>query len=131
MPCLMIRRLGEFKNEDDIQRYIDSYNEDDALHPKHTKSFIEIDQVWHRNTRCHCLMRPGDNLAWNYGPRNEHDPASVPYYKWFCFQTDDMQWHVYDNCTKEGMEAATKEIEHWLKYGYIREYSIEDEMDML
>jgi hypothetical protein len=130
MPYLMIRRLGEFANEHSIQYHIDKYNKYDARNPECTEAFIEIDHVWHRSPYCHALMRPGDNLAWNYGPRNERDP-SPPYYKWFCFQTDDMQWHVYDNRTKEGMEAATKEIEDWLKHGYTQKYSIEDEMDIL
>lgn len=131
MPYLMIRRLAESRNQDEIQSYIDSHNAYDAQNPEHTESFTKIDQVWHRSSYCHALMRPGDILAWNYGPRNERDPASPPYYKWFCFQTEDMQWHVYDTRTKEAMEAATKEIEDWLKNGYTRKYSIEDEMDIL
>ena len=131
MPYLMIRRLAEFEKEHGIQHHIDKYNEYDARNPEHTESFTEIDHVWHRDPGCHALMRPDDMLVWNYGPRNARNPASPPYYKWFCFQTDDMQWHVYDNRTKEGMEAATEEIEYWLKNGYTRKYSIEDEMDIL
>ena len=131
MPYLKIRRLAEFRNEDEIAHYIDCCTEHDARNDGISESFGIIDHVWHRNTSCHALMRPGDNLAWNYGPRNERDPASAPYYKWFCFQTEDMEWHVYDNRTKEGMEAATKEIEGWLKNGYTPRYSIEDEMDIL
>ena len=114
---LKIYDLYECHNEDEVNDFIE---ERKSIPTEHLPYCYKLNTVVEDNSSTGAFYLAEDNhCVWWFGPRNSNCIANGPYdYRWFCFRTEDGEYHKFDMTDIARSRAIKDKILNWIAKGY-------------
>ena len=112
---LKIYDLYEGYTEAQVDDYIEhqkSIPTSDLPHYYNLNTVVEDDS---RNGSFY--LAENDDCVWWFGPRNRTGIARSDDYSWFCFRTEDGEYHKFDMTDIARSRAAMNKILEWIARG--------------
>lgn len=112
---LKIYDLAEYRSEDEIDNFIERHKSiptNELPYSYDLNNVVEDD--YHAGS---FYLAENDSCVWWFGPRNRTGIARSDDYKWFCFRTEDGEYHKFDMTDIARSRAAMNKILEWIARG--------------
>lgn len=112
---LKIYDLAEYRTEDEIDNFIEHHK---SVPTSDLPYSYDLNTVVEDDRRAGSFYLAQDNnCVWWFGPRNRRGIADSDDYKWFCFRTEDGEYHKFDMTDIARSREAMHKILEWIAKG--------------
>lgn len=112
---LKIYDLAEYRSEDEIDNFIERHK---SVPTGDLPYSYDLNTVVEDDYRAGSFyLAENDNCVWWFGPRNRTGIARSDDYKWFCFRTEDGEYHKFDMTDIARSREAMNKILEWIAKG--------------
>lgn len=112
---LKIYDLAEYRTKEEIDNFIERHK---SVPTSELPYSYDLNNVVEDDYRAGSFyLAENDSCVWWFGPRNCTGIARSDDYKWFCFRTEDGEYHKFDMTDIPRSREAMNKILEWIAKG--------------